>query len=65
MADAFSSDHLLPCLLDRLTDDEPTSRVEGRAQRTISVSRFKDGVLRDLRWLFNTLALQYTAAPAA
>jgi type VI secretion system protein ImpF len=48
------TEHLLPCLLDRLTDEDPASRVEGRAQRAISVSKFKDGVLRDLRWLFNT-----------
>ena len=54
MADKFSADHLLPCLLDRLTDDDPHSRVEGRAQRTISTARFKEGVLRDLRWLFNS-----------
>jgi type VI secretion system protein ImpF len=54
MADIFSIDHLQPCLLDRLTDDEPHSRVEGRAQRTVSPARFKEGVLRDLRWLFNT-----------
>lgn len=53
MPDTFSIENLQPCLLDRLTDDEPNSRVEGRAQRTISPARFKEGVLRDLRWLFN------------
>jgi type VI secretion system protein ImpF len=54
MPEPFSIDHLQPCLLDRLTDDDPKSHVESRAQRTVSPARFKEGVLRDLRWLFNT-----------
>jgi type VI secretion system protein ImpF len=45
-----------PCLLDRLTDDEPASREEGRAQRVVSVQRYRAGVLRDLAWLFSTSA---------
>lgn len=54
MAEPFSIEQLQPCLLDRLTDDNPQARLEGRAQRTVSAARFKEGVLRDLRWLFNT-----------
>jgi len=54
MADLAPIDRLQPCLLDRLSDDEPAAQVEGRAQRVVSSARFKEGVLRDLRWLFNT-----------
>jgi type VI secretion system protein ImpF len=54
MAELATIDRLQPCLLDRLTDDQPTVQVESRTQRVVSPSRFKDGVLRDLRWLFNT-----------
>jgi type VI secretion system protein ImpF len=46
-------DRLQPCLLDRLTDDDPDKREENRNQRIISLQRYKAGVLRDLDWLFN------------
>ena len=45
---------LLPCLLDRLTDNKPNSSVESRANRGITAKRYRDGVLRDLGWLLNT-----------
>jgi type VI secretion system protein ImpF len=48
-------DRLQPCLLDRLTDDEPAKREESRNQRIISLQRYKAGVLRDLDWLFNAV----------
>jgi type VI secretion system protein ImpF len=48
-------DKLQPCLLDRLTDDEPGKREESRHQRIISLQRYKAGVLRDLEWLFNAI----------
>jgi type VI secretion system protein ImpF len=48
-------DRLQPCLLDRLTDDEPGKREESRNQRIISLQRYKAGVLRDLEWLFNSI----------
>lgn len=48
-------DRLQPCLLDRLTDEEPGKREESRNQRIISVQRYKAGVLRDLEWLFNSI----------
>ncbi|MEO7701856.1 MAG: type VI secretion system baseplate subunit TssE [Opitutus sp.] len=54
MAELASIDRLQPCLLDRLTDDQPAVQVEGRAQRVVSAARFRDGVLRDLRWIFNS-----------
>jgi len=54
MAELASVDRLQPCLLDRLTDEQPTVAVESRSQRVMSMTRFKEGVLRDIRWVFNT-----------
>jgi type VI secretion system protein ImpF len=54
MADLAPIDRLQPCLLDRLVDDQPQVQVESRNQRVISLARFREGVLRDLSWLFNT-----------
>ena len=48
-------DRLQPCLLDRLTDDQPEKREESRTQRIVSLQRYKAGVLRDLEWLFNSV----------
>jgi type VI secretion system protein ImpF len=42
--------------LDRLRDDEPANREESRTHRVISLQRYKDGVVRDLRWLLNASA---------
>jgi type VI secretion system protein ImpF len=47
---------LQPCLLDRLTDDDPKNSQESRAQRVVSLQRYRQGVLRDLQWLFNASA---------
>ena|SRR5689334_10572693 len=49
-------ERLQPCLLDRLTDDEPNKLQESRAQRVVSLQRYRAGVLRDLLWLFNASA---------
>lgn len=54
MSDAIPLERLQPCLLDRLTDDEPLNQNESRLQRVVSLQRYKRGVLRDLIWLFNT-----------
>jgi type VI secretion system protein ImpF len=48
-------DRLQPCLLDRLTDEEPGNREESRNQRVVTIQRYKAGVLRDLEWLFNSV----------
>jgi len=56
MAELTPLEKLQPCLLDRLTDDEPNISEESRNQRVISVQRYRRGVLRDLEWLFNTSA---------
>jgi type VI secretion system protein ImpF len=45
-----------PCLLERLRDDEPAKREESSGQRIISYVRYRDGVMRDLRWLLNANA---------
>jgi type VI secretion system protein ImpF len=56
MAELTPLEKLQPCLLDRLTDDEPGKTEESRNQRVISLQRYKRGVLRDLEWLFNASA---------
>jgi type VI secretion system protein ImpF len=48
-------DRLQPCLLDRLTDEDPGNREESRNQRIVTIQRYKAGVLRDLEWLFNSV----------
>jgi len=54
MADPIEK--LQPCLLDRLTDDEPDRKEESRTQRVVSHQKYRRGVMRDLEWLFNTHA---------
>ncbi len=49
-------ERLQPCLLDRLTDDEPNNPQESRAQRVITLQRYRQGVLRDLQWLLSASA---------
>ncbi len=53
MAEALSRDRLYPSLLDRLVDDEPGRLSEPRENRSTSLQRLRDNVLRDLNWLFN------------
>ncbi len=56
MANLRAQDRLQPALLDRLTDDDPTSVVESVESRVINRNRLRDLVLRDLAWLFNASA---------
>jgi type VI secretion system protein ImpF len=56
MAEQVPIEKLQPCLLDRLTDDEPGKQEESRTQRVISLQKYRRGVLRDLEWLFNAYA---------
>jgi len=60
MADQTPQDRLQPALLDRLTDEEPDSKVEARDRRVISMRRLREFVLRDLAWLLNTMPLSQT-----
>lgn len=54
MADLTPSERLQPCLLDRLTDDEPDKGVESRDKRVFTLRQVREAVLRDLSWLLNT-----------
>lgn len=57
MAELASRDRLQPSLLDRLTDEEPGSQAEARERRVLSLRALREGVLRDLGWLFNATGL--------
>ena len=54
MAELTPRERLQPCLLDRLTDDEPEVGAESRDQRVVSMRRYKRAVLRDLDMLLNS-----------
>ena len=54
MSELVTGERLQPCLLDRLTDLEPGNKEESRFNRVISMARYRNGVLRDLRWLLGT-----------
>lgn len=56
MTELTPSEKLQPCLLDRLTDDEPNRKKESRNQRVMTMRRYRQAVLRDLGWLLNTCA---------
>src|SRR5437762_13827534 len=53
MAELTPQERLQPCLLDRLTDEEPRSSVESRERRVVSVRPLREAVLRDMAWLLN------------
>lgn len=57
MAELTPAERLQPSLLDRLTDDEPTARVEGPDKRTLSFARLRESVRRDLGFLLNSTHL--------
>ena len=44
----------LPCLLDRLVDEDPNTKEEAWRRRTVSADEYRAAVLRDLRWLLNS-----------
>ncbi|KXU95305.1 type VI secretion system lysozyme [Caballeronia megalochromosomata] len=46
---------LQPSLLDRLTDEHPQQKSESLEARFISDEGLRQSVLRELRWLFNTV----------
>ena len=57
MAELSPRERLQPSLLDRLTDEEPDRAQEHRERRVLSPERLREGVRRDLSWLFNTTCL--------
>ena len=69
MVEVGARDALQPALLDRLTDHDPTRKVEGRDERVLSRAQLRASVLRDLSWLFNSTNLassvDLTAYPLA
>jgi type VI secretion system protein ImpF len=60
MAELSLEERLQPSLLDRLTDLEPSTNVEPRSGRVLSIDRLKRSVLRDLGWLLNCGRLSIT-----
>jgi len=54
MAELTLQERLQPALLDRLRDDEPDQRQEGREKGVLSIQKLREVVLRDIGWLFNT-----------
>lgn len=56
MVERTPMDRLQPCLLNRLTDDEPEIGKESRDRRVVSVQRYKAAVLRDVENLLNSRA---------
>lgn len=57
MAELALQDRLQPALLDRLADDEPDKKTEPRENRIVTKNKLRQGVLRDLAWLFNAINL--------
>ena len=56
MAEHAPMDRLQPCLLDRLSHDEPEVTNESRDRRVVSVQKYRVAVLRDVEMLFNSKA---------
>jgi len=56
MAELTPAERLQPCLLDRLTDEEPDKTAESRERRIVSITQYRQAVLRDLVWLLNSRA---------
>lgn len=54
MAEA-QRERLMPCLLDRLTDEAPAVKSESRDARTLTQSQLRASVLRNLACLFNAV----------
>lgn len=54
MARVAPKDRLQPSLLDRLTDEDPSTKKEAPDQRHLSIRELRECVLRDLAWLLNT-----------
>lgn len=53
MAELATMEKIQPCLLDRLTDNAPEKHEEASHERVVSISRYRAGVLRDIRWLLS------------
>src|SRR5688572_11610252 len=60
MAELLPQERLQPSLLDRLTDEAPEVHEESRDKRVLNLSQLRASVLRDIRWLLNTVNLEAT-----
>jgi len=60
MAELLPQERLQPSLLDRLTDEAPEVKEESRDKRVLNLSQLRASVLRDIRWLLNTVNLEAT-----
>lgn len=58
MTDLSRPERLQPSLLDRLTDEDPRKKSEGREKRALSLSKYESAVMRDLAWLLNSTNLE-------
>ncbi|OED39499.1 hypothetical protein AB833_15130 [Chromatiales bacterium (ex Bugula neritina AB1)] len=58
MAEITPNERLVPSLLDRLTNDNPTGGIESRHNRVEADVNLREAVLRDLEWLLNTGNIQ-------
>ena len=58
MAELTPQERLQPSLLDRLRDDEPSTQVESRDKRILSMAALRESVMRDIGWLLNTEDLE-------
>ncbi|NQT87067.1 type VI secretion system baseplate subunit TssE [bacterium] len=56
MPELIPRDRLLPCLLARLTDEEPRQVREGRDRRVVSPRQYVQSVREDIRSLLNARA---------
>ncbi|SHL34291.1 type VI secretion system baseplate subunit TssE [Phytopseudomonas punonensis] len=56
MADLKRQERLQPALLDRLLDEDPSNPAESVDKRVLTLNQLRASVLRDLAWLFNTIA---------
>lgn len=48
---------LIPSLFDRLTDHDPRSRHDSKHQRSISITKYRESILKDILFLLNTTCL--------
>ncbi len=53
-------DRLQPALLDRLTDEAPQRRGDTQSRGLMTHAELRRAVLRDLRWLLNTVNIEST-----
>jgi type VI secretion system protein ImpF len=53
MTELLVQDRLQPSLLDRLIDEDPSSKVEADEKKVLTKQALRQAVLRDLVWLFN------------